>query len=118
MLVTQEIQFMKIKKGETYRAHKHMPTEVKYLFQLKRSWETATNSMVGFIKKMTKMEKWTKKCKCGAFISNRYDICDRCLLKSVELNALYEDGDEWNEHPLYPEEDVIKALRKIRRGIK
>ena len=60
--------------------------------------------------------KWTKQCKCGYYIPDEYDRCDKCLLK---------DFNEQLETPitidalggyLYLEEEVVKALRKALRN--
>ena len=54
--------------------------------------------------------KWTKQCKCGYYIPDEYDRCDKCLLK--DFNEQLETPitiDELGDY-LYLEEEVVKAL--------
>jgi len=58
--------------------------------------------------------KWTKKCKCGNFIPDEYELCDYCLLKKYNL---YETSP-WGYEGLFSRKDVITALREAERGNK
>lgn len=56
------------------------------------------------------MKKLNKKCKCGNFIRDEYDLCDNCLLKKygLELKGFHLEYYDI----LFTREDVIEALRR------
>jgi len=61
-------------------------------------------------------DRLTKKCKCGYFIPDEYELCNYCLLKKYKLSEIgfsvgYDGG-------LYRREDVLRALREAERGNK
>lgn len=59
-------------------------------------------------------EKWTKKCECGCFIPDDYEICDSCLLTKYDLiyERYYGEDDGLIA---YYEDAVLKAIRKAER---
>ena len=63
------------------------------------------------------MKKWTKRCKCGYFIPDNYELCDSCLLNKFELTPIAVSEYEFMvRDDLFDRDDVIKALRKAMRG--
>jgi len=56
---------------------------------------------------------WIKKCKCGNFIPDEYELCDNCLLKKYNL---YPESIWFSNYgtsfQYFPEEEVIRALRE------
>lgn len=80
----------------------------------KKVIESNINSMIHREEKMT--EKWVKKCKCGSYIPDGYDLCDACLLDEYELVGRCDSDDWGNAGPVYYEEDdIIDALRKAEK---
>ncbi len=59
-------------------------------------------------RKLGKKEHWNKKCSCGHFIPDEYKQCDFCLLKDLGLDCLF---------PIFPEEQVVRAIRHLQGEI-
>lgn len=66
-----------------------------------------------------KRKNWTKRCKCGNFIPDEYEICDWCLLDKYNLKGRRDSQDSMSLGPTYyTEEDVVTALRKAEKEVK
>jgi len=61
------------------------------------------------------MKKWTKKCKCGNFISDEYELCDYCLLQKYREELDFPISSYGYFDNLYRCSNVVKALRKAEK---
>jgi len=61
-------------------------------------------------------KKWFKKCKCGNYIPDEYEICDFCLIQkySEELGMGISSYGFFDV--LYPKSNIVKALRKAEKN--
>jgi len=62
--------------------------------------------------------RWTKQCKCGSYIPDEYEECDRCLLK--RHNVTWEETEWHGTYPLQTEylaiEKVVELIRKLENN--
>jgi len=68
-------------------------------------------------RKFDKSEVWYTKCQhcCTSHIPSDYEICDSCLLSSLNLSGQFDSCDQIGLGPrLYEEEYVLRALRRLR----
>lgn len=66
-----------------------------------------------------RQEQWNKQCGCGNYIPDEYEVCDSCLLKRYGLlwKGKYDSSNpDCVGNPSYPEELVVKALRKAEQN--
>jgi len=68
-------------------------------------------------RKMSRKDRYTKKCKCGGFIPDEYTKCDGCFLGQFGFSVTYDALDHLCFKELIPQDEVLRLLRILKDGV-